>query len=456
MPTGYQRVPADIDKASVSRDRGVDGKRPVFSQRAPSGSGRDPEKPEGNPAGGSDRPPRLLSPGLRVRLFNTKYGPGLGEGLQAECLEHALIALGANSDTRSIDLAARDAYGEAVSSRPHLFSARGLIPDVVRPYVVRLPFELQARRKWRPYYAEGLAEANAVVIGGGDVISEHEPDIPTKLAIAIEEIERRGLPFIVYGAGVTNNWTKHASSVLSKAFSSRLLKGVYVCDQPSKLLWDRELGPSSGREATVVADPTLLASFFIPPARQNKVAPKVAGVGITSPIAYRDHGDVSSSRDDMEDWYVGLVRALLARNFHVVVFTDGSPEDVSYLDKVRPRLEAVGGNISFPTAREPVQLCAIVSALNVLIASRPHLAIASYSYRVPAVGLARNAKLRSFMTSVGREDYLCDVRTTDPGSAADLAYRAMAVGIADDRHVEILGNARAAVAQLLDHLERVS
>jgi hypothetical protein len=294
------------------------------------------------------------------------------------------------------------------------------------------------------------------VIGGGDVISEREPDIPTRLAIAIEEIERKGLPFIVYGAGVTSNWTKHASGVLSKAFSSRLLEGVYVCDQPSKFLWDRELGPSSGREAAVVADPTLLASLFIPPARQNKVEPKVAGVGISSPIAYRDHGDVSSSHDDMAGWYTGLVQALLARNFHVVVFTDGSPEDVSYLDKLRPGLEAIGGNVSFPTARQPAQLCAVISALNVLITSRPHLAIASYSYRVPAVGLTRNAKLRSFMSSVGREDYLCDVLTIDPGGAAALAYRAMAVGIADDRHAEMLGNARAAVSQLLDHLERVS
>ncbi|WJH38077.1 hypothetical protein N7E02_01385 (plasmid) [Aliirhizobium terrae] len=86
-----------------------------------------------------------------------KYSPNLGDGLLSECMEHALVELGANRDSWSIDLAARKAYGDGIPGRSQILSALDAMPGTIRPYVIRIPLAMQARRKWRPHYAERLA-----------------------------------------------------------------------------------------------------------------------------------------------------------------------------------------------------------------------------------------------------------------------------------------------------------
>jgi polysaccharide pyruvyl transferase WcaK-like protein len=444
MSTGYQRIL--VDKGPKPFGRRLRWEDEAEASPSDSAAITAAER-------GASHPPSILSPGLRIRLFNVKYSPNLGDGLLSECLEHALVELGANRDSWSIDLAGRKAYGDGIAGRSHLLSALDAMPDVIRPHVIKIPLAMQARRKWRPHYAERLAGANAAVIGGGNLISDLDLNFPTKLKLAVEEIERIGVPFVIYGSGVTGHWTRRGAEMLRDTFSSRLMRGVYVRDLASKHLWDGQLGQSSGHEAVVVPDPGLLASRFIPAARRHDAGPKVAGVGIMSHIAIRYHCDIAPDQKALEDWYVGLVAALSARGFHVVVFTNGSPEDVSYLARIRPRLDAIGGNISFPVARKPEQLCGIISSLNVLVAYRMHAVIASYSYKVPSVGLVWDPKLKSFMSSVGREDYLCDVRMTNPSRAADLASRAMANGIDGKAHAAVLDNAWQGISRMLQRLE---
>jgi len=394
--------------------------------------------------------------GLRIRLFNVKYSPNLGDGLLSECLEKALIALGANRDTWSIDLAARQAYGDGLAGRRHIISALDRMPDWLRRQFIRVPLAIHGRRNWRPHYARRLEGANAAVIGGGNLISDIDLNFPTKLTLAINEVERLGLPFVVYASGVTDNWTPRGTAMMRKAFSSHLLRGVFVRDKDSKVLWDRQLGDASRFEAHVVRDPGLLASEFIPPSRMYKAAPPVAGVGIMSHIAIRYHSEKAPGPSYLESWYIRLVKGLVSKGFHVAIFTNGSPEDVAYLARLRPRLEAIGGPISFPVQETPSELCAIISSLNVLVAYRMHAVIASYSYKIPSVGLAWDRKLQSFMTSVGREAYLCDIRKTDPAAAVQLVCRAMEEGIPDHEHREVLGETWQGVSKLLGILEQAS
>lgn len=391
---------------------------------------------------------------LRIRLFNVKYSPNLGDGLLSECLEKALIALGASGDTWSIDLAARQVYGDGLAGRLQIMAALDRMPKWLRQRFVRIPLAIHAHRKWRPHYALNIEGANAVAIGGGNLISDIDLNFPTKLTLAIKEAERLQVPFVVYASGVTPDWTPRGTAMMRKAFSSKFLRGVFVRDQDSKHLWDDKLGEASGFEAVVVRDPGLLASEFIPPSRQDGGKRPVAGVGIMSHIAIRYHADNAPAPGYLESWYVDLVRGLIVKGFQVVIFTNGSPEDIAYLAGIRARLEAAGGAaISFPTQRTPTELCAIISGLDVLVAYRMHAVIAAYSYGVPAVGLAWDQKLRSFMASVKREAFLCDVAQMEAASAVELACRALAEPIADDDRRQVLLETWQGVSQLLHVLE---
>lgn len=408
------------------------------------------------PAAG-DKAAYYADASLRLRLFNVKYSPNLGDGLLSECLEKALIALGANSDTWSIDLAARHAYGDVLTGRRQILSALHLMPKWLRYQIVRLPVAIHARQKWHPHYAERLEGASGAVIGGGNLISDIDLNFPTKLTLAINEAERLFLPFAVYASGVTKDWSPRGTMMFEKAFSSPLLRGVFVRDYDSKVLWDQKLAAASGHEAVVVRDPGLLASDFIPRSRMHATDRPVAGVGVMSHIAIRYHADSAPDPLHLENWYVDLVQGLIRDGFHVVIFTNGGAEDTPYLAKLRPRLAAVGGDaISFPVQRTPTELCAIISSLDVLVAYRMHAIIAAYSYGVPAIGLAWDRKLRSFMASVGRENYLCDVTRASPADTVNLARRCAAEGIPNEDRKQVLSETWQGVSQLLAVLGRPS
>ncbi|WP_426237942.1 polysaccharide pyruvyl transferase family protein [Pararhizobium sp. DWP1-1-3] len=394
---------------------------------------------------------------LRIRLFNVKFSPNLGDGLLSECLEKALIALGASEDTWSIDLAGRQAYGDGLTGRLQIMSALDRMPKWLRRHVIRIPLAIQAYRKWHPHYATCVEGANAIAIGGGNLISDIDLNFPTKLTLAIREAERLQLPFVVYASGVTPDWTARGTGMMKKAFASPFLRGVFVRDHDSKILWDEKLGEASGFKAIVVRDPGLLASDFISPSRLFASERPVAGVGVMSHIAIRYHADNAPDPAYLENWYVDLVGGLVEKGYHAVAFTNGSPEDVVYLAKLRPRLQAIAGDaISFPVQDTPSELCAIISSLDVLVAYRMHAVIAAYSFGVPAVGLAWDRKLRSFMTSVNRDEFLCEVARTKAAAAVELACRAHLTPISRVEHKQALSEAWEGVTQLLEVLEAAS
>ena len=386
----------------------------------------------------------------RIRLFNVKFSPNLGDGLLSECLERELMALGAHPDTWSVDLAARNAYGESLPGRRSLMKILDALPTSMRQAVLRQPMAHLARKKWRPHYHSGLECANAVVIGGGNLFQDIDLNFPTKLTAAFGEAGHRDLPTVVYGVGVTSRWTRQGERMFRNAVGLAPLKAVYVRDPQSKQAWDRTLAFASGHEAVVVRDPGLVAcDHYAARPSSGSTSPRI-GLGIMSQIAIRYHADNAPTAAELDGWYVDLTRRLLQRGFRVTAFTNGSPEDRVYLSGLRPALKRLDDNdaVEFTEPTDPADLCGIISGLDALVAYRMHAIIAAYSYRVPAVGLAWDPKLRSFMTSVDRADYLLDIPRDPATRCAALVDRCLADSIPERQHREVIDEARAGVSKL--------
>ena len=385
-----------------------------------------------------------------IRSFNVKYSPNLGDGLLSECLEYGLISLGASQKSGSIDLAGRNAYGDAMVGRGTIMAVLDALPKVLRNLVVRLPLAVQAARKWRPAYRAGLVDADAVAIGGGNLITDIDLNFSTKLSLAIAESAGRGLPCAIYACGMAGDWTQTGLRQCRKAFSNPNLKAVFLRDVESIALWDKLMAPYTGQTAQLARDPGLIASDLYPaPPRPVRDRP-VAGIGIMSPIAIRYHSDQDMQEDALEKWYIGLTRALVADGFQVHIFTNGSPEDKIYCDKMHDALLEVGreDDIRFVTQTNPKELCANISAFDVLIAYRMHAIIAAYSYGIPAIAMAWDRKLQSFMSSVERVEWLVNPDKTTPEECAKSARLAVTQGLPMDTHARVLSEARADIARL--------
>jgi polysaccharide pyruvyl transferase WcaK-like protein len=411
------------------------------------------------PAGGASA---MHLPGIRhprsnarVRLFNVRFSPNLGDGLLAECLERALVECGAGQDTWSVDLAARTGYAPGSTSRPAQLRLLDALPPPLRRLSVRLPLALRSRLTWRPHYRRALEGADCAVIGGGNLLADLDLNFPTKIAIAVDEAARRGIPAFIYACGVDGTWSRPARCLLDRALRKGTIRRVFVRDERSRQAWNELAGTACDLEATLVRDPGLLAAVRYGIVHQSRPgeAP-VIGINVTCPIALRYHAGPDAVPESLDSWYLSLACALAGRGTQVVLFTNGSPEDRAYLRWLHPTFAALAGRVTFPDPRTPEELVHVIAGLDGLAAFRMHAVIAAYSCGVPFMALAWDPKLEAFVKSVDRAGWLCHPATTPPDRAAVRLLAAMREGIPDDERERVIRQARRGVAMLQDEIAR--
>ena len=402
----------------------------------------------------ADASPRV---GPRIRLFNVKFSPNLGDGLLSECLEQALIDGGADADTWSVDLAARTAYGEGAEGRALKMRVLGTFPDPVRKLAVRAPLAIQGRRFWMPHYVRSLEGAQCAVIGGGNLIADLDLNFPTKLSLALAAAAWRDLPVFIYGCGVSSGWSRQGLTILKSAVRRGNIRRVWVRDERSRLIWNDLIGHDTSLPADTVRDPGLLAStrYDIRPNPFARSEPLI-GLNLTSPLAVRYHASHAPGEAELTEWYVALARSLLARGYRLAVFSNGSPEDREYTRSLHAPLMQLDklGRVSFPVIDTPAELTRLIASCTGIAAFRMHAIIAAYSCGVPFLALSWDPKLESFVRSVDRGDWLCTPVRTSSHNAGDQLIRAMDQGIAPGERARIADQTRQGVSDLLAEINR--
>ncbi|RYG02052.1 MAG: polysaccharide pyruvyl transferase family protein [Caulobacteraceae bacterium] len=388
-----------------------------------------------------------------VGTLNVKYSPNLGDGLLAECLEAELRSSGV--ETRSIDLAGRTAYGEGLKHRRAILTVLEHAPGIVRQLGVGAALGLTVQRRLRPRWREAFGGLDAIVLGGGNLLADADLNFPTKIDGALAEAAIADIPLGVYGVGVSDNWSRRGQVLFERAFADSRLTHVAVRDERSKAIWDRRLGSAGVPLAEVCPDPAVLAGRHFPAVARAPGPPRI-GLGLTDPLALRYHtADRSVREEALADWMVEVVKAMAAKGWQVCLFTNGSPEDRAYLQKVAPQLQAAGGDVVSvtPAFSTPADLAGFISGLDLVMAHRMHACIAAYAYAKPHIGFAWDEKLRSFFNAVGRDEFVADAGRVPVSDLLALADRALAEGIAPGPHAACVGLARTEIARLVASFE---
>lgn len=407
--------------------------------------------------------PSLNSPtlahngGPRVRLFNVKYSPNLGDGLLSECLEQALVDEGAHPDTWSIDLAGRAGFGSSASGRSLQMRVLDAIPGALRHVAIRAPLAIQAQRRWKPHYRSSLVGADCVVIGGGNLLADLDLNFPTKLSLAIEEAARSDLPVFIYGCGVSAGWSRRGLTLLQRAIDHGVVRKVFVRDERSRQVWNELIGSAQRLEADVVRDPGLLAvERYRVGLQAISTRRPVIGLNITSQVALRYHAGNMPSASELDAWYLAVASHLMAAGFDMTVFTNGSPEDRACASRLRPLFDPLSrtASVTFAEVDRPGDLVHLIAGLTGIIAFRMHAVIAAYSCRIPFLALQWDPKLDAFVQSVDRGHWLCHPLTTSPVKAAEHMVSAIAEGISSAERDEVVAQSRQGVAKLHGEIAR--
>ena len=345
--------------------------------------------------------------GERVRLFNVKFSPNLGDGILSEALENSLRALGSDRrGTFSVDLAARTAYGPGAVSRSMLLKLLNMTPPAVRQAAIRLPLAIMMRTRWKPHYEKHMNGAEAVVIGGGNLFTDMDLNFPSKMAAVLHLAAERRLPTAVYGVGVAGGWSRAGLSMMRRALAAAHPCYVSVRDKASKENFDAMFAEAAGRPAEVVRDPGLLVSRYVerPPA---PAGPRPIGLCIMSAISVNYHSSLNTSGSELSDWYVALCEQLRNEGRTILAFTNGSPEDEHFLDAIVAKLDsASGGRLVRRSVANPTELAGLIAGLDFLVAHRMHALIAGYSFGVPIFALQWDPKVDAFMESIGAEGFI--------------------------------------------------
>lgn len=401
------------------------------------------------------RPRSVPKRGPRIRIFNVKYSPNLGDGLLSECLERALIDCGADPDTWSIDLAARTSYGTGGQARALQMQLLGSLPRSVRSIAVRAPLALQSRRLWAPHYARSLEGAECVVLGGGNLIADLDLNFPTKISLALSAASWRRLPVFIYGCGVSEGWSPQGRALLEGALRQGAVRKVWVRDERSRTIWDDLVGNSAGIKAQLVRDPGLLAAERYEIVKEEaRGGAKPIGLNLTSPLAVRYHSRKAPPASELDRWYIDVARILVGRGFRLSVFSNGSPEDREYARKLRPRLEALQprGRISFPELASPAALTALIAECGAIAAFRMHAIIAAYSCGIPFLALSWDPKLESFVRSVNLSDRLCAPVIKSPSAAVRKLIDAIERGVISSERATVIAETRRGIEDLYSEI----
>ena len=365
---------------------------------------------------------------MKIRLFNAKYSPNLGDGLLSECLENALQETNDKFlQVTSIDAAGRTEYDAGSTSRGTLLKYLHQLPDWLRRTVLWLPLRMKMNKSWQPHYSRSLHDADALVIGGGNLFTDMDLNFPTKIAGVIKSAKARNMPISIYGVGVSDEWSDAGLRLMENAFRGASVEYVSVRDAASKQNFDRLFSRMVGRNADIVRDPGLLISRYVP---SEGAQTEVVGINVMSAVAVRYHSATNIGDDALLDWYSSFCNALANAGLKISLFSNASPEDVQFAKRLAPLLRRQSSPIDLYRPKDPSELARFVAGCALVVAFRMHALIAAHSYGIPVIALKWDKKVEWFMESIGNKN-LIDVSNARPETVATMVINS--IGSIDER-----------------------
>lgn len=343
---------------------------------------------------------------MKITLLNVKYSQNLGDGIIAECFEHALRQAPGVTHVQSCDLAGRVQFdGKTNQVRQTTRSLLDRLPRSIRRSLSIAILKQMVSTKLRAHYARALADTDIAVIGGGQLIADAELNFPLKVFEATQAARDVGASISVYGVGVGHSFSRRGQNLFRAAFGNAPVS-INVRDERSAKRWLERFG---GTSVGHVWDPGLLSREVYDRPLRPRVLKKRIGIGVTHPATLDLHADRKSDRMSHTNWlsfYQQLIDYFMARNCTVEVFTNGACSDQGFARKVFQRAGPLDGLTLADKPKTPKALAHLISSYDTLIAHRLHANVVAYSYGIPHVGLGWDSKMEGFFEATEREKYL--------------------------------------------------
>lgn len=342
---------------------------------------------------------------MKIVVFNARFSANVGDGLIAECLQRQLELTPGVDGVKTLDLGGKETGSLRADRRlaSQAFMTATKLPHWVgRPLALAMNIYATAHlvRRW----TAALKDADAVLIGGGQLLVDVGYYFPVRLAMVLFLSKQKGLPVALHALGMSPmSWG--ARILLRSALRAVDLRSATFRDATSRNLFNQMM---RGGYATLTPDPALMTERHVKPAAAPLIAARsagpgrrVVGLGIIEPAKVNEKlSDDPAVPSLTGEVFLEIARCLTAK-YELHVFCNGLYEDAAVLSRLQPALVAAGAHVHDPPS-SPADLVAIIATCDCVVAHRLHAAIAAYSLKKPVVALQWCPKVESFCGSAER------------------------------------------------------
>lgn len=259
------------------------------------------------------------------------------------------------------------------------------------------------------YYNSEIGAADLVVfVGGGLIKYQYQFCCWGSVSSIIRVAKRKNIPVVLNAVGVEGyNPDNACCQCLKRAIQLPNVKSISVRDDIQTLL-NKYLDGNCKVPCEKVADPAVWASeaYGI---KQNKESNTI-GIGIAWAKIFEPRG-YKVSELELEQFYLNVIRILIAQGRQVEIFTNGDLSDNETALHIKNILEGEGVTIPIKLPNDDFDLVDIIAQYQGIIATRLHSAIVAYSLNIPCIGMVWNEKVALWGKSIEREDWF--IRDTE-------------------------------------------
>lgn len=368
----------------------------------------------------------------KLVICNEHFSGNLGDGVLSDCLQYLVRQLEPQADVEVVDLSGRSTFAVAGPevAASSLKARLQTVPGVRKAYFLK-QWWLGGRQRFLARMDAALAGAEALLIGGGQLLMDNDWYFPIRLHAAVRLAETRGVPvaFTLVGVGA-RPWGWLGGRLLRRAVGSPAVKAVLVRDEASAVALRAHMRGRLAAPLTVAVDPAVAAAaaYGVAAAGDGPI-----GLGVMAPHQLASVGAHLDEAALLAFW-VALVELLAGQGHKPVLFTNGLPGDERFLSVITRKLEEnqdVKADLNGAWRRQPCPqtprgLVEAVAGFRAVVAFRLHACIVATALDKPVVALAWDDKVRAFMARLGRGAHVVPRAELSARRVAEALERALA------------------------------
>lgn len=266
----------------------------------------------------------------------------------------------------------------------------------LKALIKRLPLNslmlrLKKRRNafYYPDFEARLTDANALIIGGGNMIFDLEPDTLSakRFGYYVENAKKRGVPVYAISLGIGPFQNKYQLKSAVEALA--MCDYITFRDNRSYELF-REFNDTH-KHVAVVPDPV----FFMATDNLTNNRSKI-GINIINPVLFG--ADLNSEK--IQENYVALLNQLLTDFTEEIVIYNTEEKDFDYCKAVYQNF-VDNQRVTLAKVNSLSDLYNVYDSTKIIIGTRMHSMITAFSQGIPIIGISWQQKVDAMFELLG-------------------------------------------------------